>query len=394
VGAPPTPMKNHGMTIVIACLFSGAAIAQSVLSATSEGTSDGGSKVTVTFLGPPPVNSLAAVIRGAPYSAEQISERARILADGTKVVEKTPIVQMFRDSAGRRRIDSTQPGLKGEAGVELIEIRDYVANLEYTLDVANHVAHRMKFITEPTSKTANVLPHDRFVPEQGLAASVRGEPPFRQSLGYRTIEGLVCEGTRETSTIPSGAEGNDKPIVISTDIWNSRVLGIRVESTSKDPRIGETVTRMTHIRREEPSAALFQVPADYLVKDETGRFAIELVRPAIREDERPVRALIKTFADARNAHDGPAAAATYAVEGEYRAFDRPAIHGSAELGALWGRMTGQMSRSVSSVHFVAPNLAIAVSEERFVGPEGESQGREAFTVANIRGEWRILIHQQ
>jgi hypothetical protein len=365
---------------------------QAVLSAASERTGDGGSKTTIEFLGPPPVNSLAAVVRGAPYSAEQTSDRTRTLADGTKVVERTAIVQMFRDSEGRRRIDSTQPGPKGEDGVELTEIRDYVANLEYTLDVANHVAHRMKFITEPTSKTANVLPHDRFVPEQGSAGSVQRQTS-RQSLGTRTIEGLLCDGTRETTTIPAGAEGNDKPIVTTVEVWNSRDLKIRIESTSKDPRVGETFTRMRYVRRDEPAAALFQISQDYRVQDETGRFAIEVVRPPIPDEERPVRALIKAFADARNAHDGKAAAATYAPGGEYRAFDRTPLRGQ-ELEALWGGTIGQMSRIVRSVQFVAPNLAIVVDDERFVWSEGESRFKEAFTVIYYAGQWKILVHQQ
>jgi hypothetical protein len=365
---------------------------QAVLSATSERTGDGGSKTTIEFLGPPPVNSLAAVVRGAPYSAEQTSDRTRTLADGTRVVEKTAIVHMFRDSEGRRRIDSTQPGPKGEDGVELIEIRDYVANLEYTLDVANHVAHRMKFITEPTSKTANVLPHDRFIPEQGSAASPQRQSS-RQSLGTRTIEGLLCDGTRETTTIPAGVEGNDKPIIVTTDVWSSRDLKIRVESTSKDPRVGETFTRMRYLSRDEPAAVLFQISPEYRMQDETGRFAIEVIRPAIPDNERPIRALIKAFADARNAHDGKAAAATYAPEGEYRGFDAAPVKGPV-LETFWWSVQGQASRTAKSVEFISPNLAIVVVYVRGVSSRGEWLTKEAFSVINYTGQWKILVHLQ
>jgi hypothetical protein len=34
-----------------------------------------------------------------------------------------------------------------------------------------------------------------------------------------------------------------------------------------DPRFGETVYRLTNISRTEPDASLFQVPADYKIKD-------------------------------------------------------------------------------------------------------------------------------
>ena len=34
-----------------------------------------------------------------------------------------------------------------------------------------------------------------------------------------------------------------------------------------DPRFGETTYRLTNINRGEPSAALFQVPGDYSLKE-------------------------------------------------------------------------------------------------------------------------------
>lgn len=343
---------------------------QAVVSSTSERMPDGGTRTTILLAGPPSISGLADVVRGAPYSAEQTRVRTQTLADGTKIVESSPIVQMFRDSAGRRRIDSAQHD------VELIEIRDYVANLEYTLDVENRVAHRMKFILAETPRPAARVPTERAV------------------LSPRTIEGLLCDGTFEKTIIPAGAAGNDKEIVTTVETWISRDLRIRVESTSRDPRVGETVTKMTHIRREEPAGDLFQVPAVYQVHDETGRFSVDVLQPAIPENERPVRALIKAFADARNAHDGGAAAATYALEGEYRAFDRPPVKGAADLAALWARMTGQMSRRVKSVQFVAPNLAIAFVNLREVEWQGQGEGQEAYTVANINREWKILVHQQ
>ena len=36
-----------------------------------------------------------------------------------------------------------------------------------------------------------------------------------------------------------------------------------------DPRAGETTYRLTNISRAEPAAALFQVPSDYAVTDNT-----------------------------------------------------------------------------------------------------------------------------
>jgi hypothetical protein len=35
-----------------------------------------------------------------------------------------------------------------------------------------------------------------------------------------------------------------------------------------DPRVGETVYRLTNIQRSEPDQSLFQIPVDYSVRDE------------------------------------------------------------------------------------------------------------------------------
>jgi ketosteroid isomerase-like protein len=336
---------------------------------------------------------LAPVMRDAPYSGEQTMRRTRALPDGTKIAEKVGIVQMFRDSSGRRRLDYTQPGPAGEPGLDVIEIRDYVDRLEYTLDVANHVAHRMKFISGAGHDFPVVLPRGRFVPEPTSTPERRADP-VRRSLGTRTIEGLICDGTEEVETIPVAAAGNDKPIAIERETWVSRELNIRVESTVRDPRNGDTVTRMTHILLEEPAAVLFQIPPGYRIQDEAGRYSIEVVNPAIGEAERPVRALIRDFADARNLHDGSAAAAAYASEGEHWVGTDLIAKGNQNLARDWGDAQGQASRTVQKVHLVSQSLAIAFGEARLVAPRGALSIHEVFTLTLVDGHWRILIHHQ
>jgi len=66
---------------------------------------------------------------------------------------------------------------------------------------------------------------------------------------------------------PAGAIGNDRPIQISVERWYSRDLQMNVRIDRTDPRTGETVFQLTNIERQEPDAALFQVPSDYTVKE-------------------------------------------------------------------------------------------------------------------------------
>ena len=89
----------------------------------------------------------------------------------------------------------------------------------------------------------------------------------KESLGKQTIEGVEAEGTRTTVTIPADEIGNELPIQIVTERWYSPELQTAVMTRHRDPRFGETIYRLTNINRSEPARTLFEVPADYTIKD-------------------------------------------------------------------------------------------------------------------------------
>jgi hypothetical protein len=88
-----------------------------------------------------------------------------------------------------------------------------------------------------------------------------------ESLGKQNIGGVEAEGTRSTVTIPTGEIGNERPIEIVSERWYSPELQTAVMTRHSDPRTGETVYRLTNISRTEPARSLFEVPADYTVKE-------------------------------------------------------------------------------------------------------------------------------
>lgn len=88
-----------------------------------------------------------------------------------------------------------------------------------------------------------------------------------EKLGEQTIQGVKATGIRRTTTIPTGAIGNDRPIVSVMEQWTSPELGVVLQRTLKDPQIGETVYRLENINRSEPLKSLFEVPSDYEVKE-------------------------------------------------------------------------------------------------------------------------------
>ncbi|MFZ0593006.1 MAG: hypothetical protein WAM39_21290, partial [Bryobacteraceae bacterium] len=84
------------------------------------------------------------------------------------------------------------------------------------------------------------------LPPQLFAIGTKGS---HESLGTKTIDGLVVEGSRIMTVLPEGAVGNNRPITIVSESWFSPDLRETIESTHSDPRSGDSVTRLTNIDR-------------------------------------------------------------------------------------------------------------------------------------------------
>lgn len=221
----------------------------------------------------------AEVVKNAPYSATSVTETTQTLADGNRIVNKSSSFYA-RDGQGRvrREMSMERMGRLPVGGPQMIFISDPSTHTEYIL--------------QPGDRTARVIQGNE---ENGGAARVRRKldmivktrtgnerPPEKsglqekadvkhEDLGTQEIEGVSCQGKRETVTIPAGKVGNDRPIEISSETWYSPDLHAMVLRKHSDPRVGETVYRLTEIKTGEPDPALFQVPNGYksVVKDGT-----------------------------------------------------------------------------------------------------------------------------
>jgi hypothetical protein len=197
------------------------------------------------------------VVKGAPYSATAITETVQTLADGTKITQqKTETV--YRDGEGRTRrelkLDRIGPfSVVGEPS-QMIFIDDVVAGERFALDANKRTARKMQRFSGPPPPAPNSAP-----PFGGAQSKT-------ETLGKRMIEGVEAEGVRTTLTIPAGRIGNDRPIEITAERWDSTELQTVVLSKHKDPRVGETIYRLTHINRGEQPLSLFEIPSDYSVE--------------------------------------------------------------------------------------------------------------------------------
>jgi hypothetical protein len=223
----------------------------------------------------------ARTLKGAPYSAEVVTDHTQTLADGNRIVEHST-GRVYRDKEGRVRREEDRA-----SGGSSISIVDPVAGVSYSLDPERHIAWKTPMQTgvaimnkvEAAKTAAETMAMEVNGGAVALRRSRGGEQRKEDTLAPRTMEGVRAEGHRTTTTIVAGAIGNEWPITIVSEEWTSPELQVLVLTDRKDPRNGDSSYRLLGIVRGEPSAALFQVPPDYEVK-ETGirRFEVQRER--------------------------------------------------------------------------------------------------------------------
>ena len=243
-------------------------------------------------------------VKGAPYSAQAVTETTQTLANGTRIVQKSTAT-IYRDSLGRQRREQTLPAIgpftpQGDPP-QIISISDPVAGVNYSLNPKERIAVKLpnppglpdrpnQSVTKefnvmvsgpgPAIQSAPALPNTIFF--RGVAPD-SNEPPKVDQLGWKLIEGLQAEGTRTTITIPAGQIGNDRPIEIVDEQWRSPDLQVTVFSRHSDPRMGETVYSLVNVNRADPAPGLFQVPPDYTLQDK-GPIEIQKLERGLRRD--------------------------------------------------------------------------------------------------------------
>ena len=282
-------------------------------------------------LGGPLMRMGRKAVKGAPYSAEVISERQQNLADGNQIVNKNA-ARSYRNSAGATRQEVTDA--KGE--VRTIVLHDPADGSTITLHPQDKTATKMavKTIEGPMREEMRAKmeklraerkverversggPGEDIVIKRverldgdtqkrihedvrvqvskalGEARTLRGHELDMQigpviagafgdmkwsgkattkDLGTKDIDGVKAEGKLRSYEIPAGELGNRNPIVVSDESWYSPELQVTVYSKHSDPRSGERIYRLANLKREEPAASLFTVPAGYTVKESEGR---------------------------------------------------------------------------------------------------------------------------
>lgn len=197
------------------------------------------------------------------------------------------------------------PGSTAERKI-LVTILDPVAGVRYVLDTQNKIAHRQ---TIPPAEPAKKAPASGSNPVPWLIGTdgccgVVNSPinaasadaldwpapmeleslfpaplqPARlagKKLGTQIIDGVTVKGIRYTE---NGRSSKGVPVKRTEEIWTSPELQVKIlhrDAFQTGAKVMDT-ERLIHISRTEPDPALFQVPPEYRVVNETAGFAIPL----------------------------------------------------------------------------------------------------------------------
>jgi hypothetical protein len=269
-------MKRYCALLSLLLPFAAAAFGQMQVSSSFSTGPNNSPRGSFTFQSP---SFAARPVVGAPYYGEHISEHVQTLANGAHITRTNENLKTWRDSEGRTRTErlALMPG-----GPQIIQIADPVAGYNYVLDTEKKIVHRGAVpAAPPTARSTRPAAAGSCNCERSTKAAALEPKPVEQrpqftheSLGTKTIEGIVVEGSRTTTVYPVGSAHNDAPFSVILETWRSPELGLVLLSTNDDPRYGISTTKIVNLNRQEPDPGLFVPPSDYSIVDETGSFTI------------------------------------------------------------------------------------------------------------------------
>lgn len=223
-------------------------------------------------------------VKGLPFSATETTVREQTLSDGT-VIKSTVDVQLWRDSEGRMRAESTLNSGTTPQG-RIVTVWNPAEGKAITWVTGNSAVTFTSATHLPESQLNSLLSSQASTPsasQSGTRSSARqaGATPVAlsafsseesanlrtETLSTETIAGLEVAGTRTTQVIAAGTVNNDRDFTVVSETWTSAELKTTVRQMSSDPRTGTVTTELSNVDRSEPDAALFKLPAGVKVAE-------------------------------------------------------------------------------------------------------------------------------
>ena len=198
-------------------------------------------------------------IPGAPFSADVVKESLQVQPGGSSV----PVSargKMFRDSEGRIR--SEMELISGASAMprRVITIVDPVARVSMMLDAQTKTA---TVTALPASSAAEAARPGNAVAAQKIPAKALAIVGAEE-LGSSILQGFSVTGSRRAR--PAAVQSGQKAQSVTLETWFSPELKIDLQAKMEEPDGSVVNTTVQNIVTAEPDRALFEPPADYVVK--------------------------------------------------------------------------------------------------------------------------------
>jgi hypothetical protein len=223
------------------------------------------------------------VERAKPFIAQRIVTSVGHNLDGaSNTVNWIEIIA--RDSQGRIRFEQRSPFkppnwrdgaplsnheiekivIPGDASGPLVTIFDCLNRRSIVLQPEQQAAHVMQTCASLPPDQNSSKPYS--YPITLLLGAKLPPDVLVEDLGNKEIEGIIAHGVKSTALgTEKDGEWDGKPLRI-IEKWMSDELGVTVLYIQSDLRAhSETTSRFTNIRRTEPDASLFEIPANYKI---------------------------------------------------------------------------------------------------------------------------------
>lgn len=253
-----------------------------------------------------PINIFPAVT-GRPFHAEVNARKVETKADGKQITYESHGI-LARDSAGRvlqEGLPSPKVAVFGGTTFTTLsaKVTDPTTKLEFRWDEMTKTVLKMRPLSHQIRAIAEPL--DACEREQDRARSYpNGTTQRSESLGERTIQGILTRGCRVYTFIPGQSNGNNNPRTIIDESWSSSEMGLSLLRVHHDPSGEDETIQLDNFVLGEPDSAIFQPPADYKVRDpEQEELQREQTQPSITHPEL-LAGLWETFGAGLGAIDG------------------------------------------------------------------------------------------
>lgn len=164
------------------------------------------------------------VVKGAPYSAESVTESVQLLADGNRITHSSK-ASLYRDGEGRVRRDQTLshigPWATSDEPAQTIFINDPVAGAHYVLNprtrTAQKISNVLSFTRAPGEgehAPGNAPRTQVFMRTEGGAMTVASTPSKGASLQGGRLSGKAIKSVPPTYPAIAKAAGAQGPVTV------------------------------------------------------------------------------------------------------------------------------------------------------------------------------------